>query len=305
MTTGKRFFAFLLHCCLLLFTTSGEVIESSHSGNLELTIGVYEIERSKADDYLQSIADDDQCTDESPLEIVTNSIPGMTSNSAVGIIMYGTFGTDVDFDEADCQENVGNNSFRLVWLFLLTSRVKDGARINLLLRMFTDSQEPIFNPLLSEATRVDNITEDAGIVRMQDGSDVLAFQISQGVCPDGEDGNRGQDEWRSIRDDLWSSYPRPMDWSICDHMGWETSFCRALAPHKCSLSRYNNDFCIRFNKVSTKRRCKSNMKLIKATGMFLKTSLLGNEFPQDVYDAENAEGARIFDVVYPCFGNES
>lgn len=63
MTTGKRFFAVLFHCCLLLFTTSGEVIESSHSGNLELTFGVYEIERSKADEYLQSIADDDQCMD--------------------------------------------------------------------------------------------------------------------------------------------------------------------------------------------------------------------------------------------------
>lgn len=233
-----------------------------------------------------------------------NSIPGVTSIDAVGIIMYGTFTSDV-LDETASHVDVCTNtsSYRLVWMLLSASRKTDGTPVKQLLGLFTDSKSPVVNPLLSDVTYIDAITEEEGVITIQDGSDVMVLQIPEQMCTHGEDSKKFQDEWKDVRDTLWSSFPTPLDWSTCDDMNCNIPLCHAMGSHKCSLSRYNNNFCIRFNEKGAERRCKSFMRMTEATGIFLNKALLSDKFPRDMFSVEYVEAYRIFDIIYPCFAN--
>ena len=227
----------------------------------------------------------------------------MTSHNAVGIIMYGTFNTNMFGDVENTSDASDASSFRFVWMLLQVIRKRDGRAMNQLLAMFTDSPEPVFNPLLTEVSYIDAITKEGEIVTLQDGSDVMVLQLPKEMCTKGEDEEKHVDDWRRIRDNLWTSYPAPLNVTICDKLGWETSeFCRTLLSHKLSmLDNDDSNFCIRFSHTGTKRRCKSFMRVIEATGTFASKSLLGNKYPRDMHNVEWVEGHRVFDIIYPCF----
>lgn len=243
-----------------------------------------------------------QCTD-LPIEIPSNNpISCIEPSNAVGVISYGTFSTDLFQLNENAQNCTNLSTFKFVWMLLEVARRKDGRQMNQVLAIFTDGPHPAFNPLLTGVIDIDSITEKDGTITLRDGEDVMVLQIPNQMCNDGDDEAKIQDEWRHVRDNLWTSFPSPLNLSICDQLGWDSSpFCLTLSREHSLLHDDNGDFCVRFTPTITKRRCKSYMRLVEATGIFSAKALVGKDVPREMFDVEWLEGDRSFDIVYPCF----
>lgn len=227
-------------------------------------------------------------------------IPNRASNEHTISVLYGWFNVSDDISKEVRDEVATSFKYVLLVVPFLPVGCKDAvAHYNLF--YFTDSDKPVFAQLLeNNIIYVDQIDLlPNGEMRMVKGQDHLFVQVVGGeTCV--KDYQELAD-FREIENSLTVTYPADMDWSICDRVGWNVSFCENLRGHRCALSRSGNDFCFAKRKSLGRKHCSVSMTITEISNYF------GNFLPitvdQRAIEAETVEIQTELNIKYPCLSN--